>query len=333
MLLHWLGFLLCTAAIVFFGIRLSRYGDILAEKSGLGRTAVGMIFVALVTSLPELVTGIGAVTYAQAPDIAVGDVLGSCVFNLVILAVLDALVRPEPLSARAGFGHILTAAFGIALLGSTALSLLFARQIGALGWIGPYSLVFLLGYVAALHLIHRYERRRRAEFLRERAEEPRYAAIPLRTAVVRYVGNAAGVVAAAGLLPHLSKGIARGTGLGETFVGNAFVAVSTSLPEVVVSLAALRMGAVDLAIGNLFGSNIFNISILAVDDLFYTAGPLLSAVSPFHLVSALSAIVMSATAIVGLTYRAERKILFMAWDSVAILGIYLGNLLLLYATR
>lgn len=76
-------------------------------------------------------------------------------------------------------------------------------------------------------------------------------------------------------------------------MGNIFIAVSTSLPEVVVSMAAVKIGAIDLAIGNLFGSNIFNIFILALDDVFFTKGPLLSFASPNHIISALSAIAMT----------------------------------------
>jgi len=93
------------------------------------------------------------------------------------------------------------------------------------------------------------------------------------------------------------------------------------------------MGAIDLSIGNLFGSNIFNIFILAVDDIFFLKGPLLSYASPDHIISALSAIAMTAIAIIGLTYRAERKRLFMAWDSVGIMLCYILNLMLLYMLR
>src|SRR3990170_7453878 len=112
----WAMYAACTALIVFSGAKLSRYGDILAGKTGLGRTWIGVILMASVTSLPELITGLGSVTYAGVPDIAVGNVLGSCTFNMLILALLDVLHRPLPLSARARHGHTLTAGFGILLL-------------------------------------------------------------------------------------------------------------------------------------------------------------------------------------------------------------------------
>lgn len=99
-MLLWIAFLVCTSVIVYAGSRLSKYGDIIAEKTGLGRTWIGVVLMASVTSLPELVTGISSVTYANVPDIAVGDILGSCVFNMLIISFLDALHRPHQYPQR-----------------------------------------------------------------------------------------------------------------------------------------------------------------------------------------------------------------------------------------
>ena len=333
MTLLWLAFIICTSVIVYSGAKLSQYGDIIAEKVGLGKTWAGIVLMASVTSLPELVTGISSVTYAGAPDIAVGDVLGSCVFNILILALLDISQRPMPLSARAHQGHTLSAAFGMLLLTIVAASLFLGKSTFPVGWIGPYTLLFAVIYMAAIRTVYYYEKREIARFVREIAGELKYGHVPTKTAVRSYVFNAALVVGAALLLPEIGKGLAEATGLGQTFVGNVLIALSTSLPEVVVSVAAVRMGSLDLAIGNLFGSNIFNIFILAVDDLFFVQGPILSFVNPSHLISALAAIAMTAIAVIGLTYRAEKKRLLLAWDSLGILSVYLANLLLLYLLK
>ena len=329
----WLGFLICTAVIVYSGIRLSKYGDIIAEKTGLGRMWIGVVLMASVTSLPELVTGISSVTYAGVPNIAIGDVLGSCVFNMLILAFLDAIYKPMPISAKAHHGHILSAGFGILLLSVIGIGLFLGNRVSPLGWIGQYSLMVLIIYFVAMRLLFVYERRRIAEFVKERVEELRYEKISTRTAVVNYVINAMVVIIAAIFLPKIGEGIAETTGLGQTFVGNIFIALSTSLPEVIVSISAVKMGAIDLAVGNLFGSNIFNIFILAIDDMFFVKGPILSFVNASHIISALSAILMTAIAIIGLTYRSEKKKLFLAWDSIGILFVYVINLMLLYALR
>lgn len=329
----WIGFIACTSLIVYSGIRLSKYGDIIAEKTGLGRTWIGIVLMASVTSLPELVTGISSVTYAGVPDIAVGDVLGSCVFNMLILAFLDAIYKPMPISAKAHHGHILSAGFGILLLSIIGIGLFSGNRIAPLGWIGPYSLIVPVIYFVAMRLLFVYERKRIAEFVKERVEELRYEKISTKTAVVNYGINAMVVIIAAIFLPKIGEGIAETTGLGQTFVGNIFIALSTSLPEVVVSISAVKMGAIDLAVGTLFGSNIFNIFILAVDDMLFVKGPILSFVNTSHIISALSAIAMTAIAIIGLTYRTEKKTLLLAWDSIGILLVYIANIILLYMLR
>ncbi len=332
-MLLWAGFIICTAAIVYSGIKLSKYGDIIAEKTGLGRAWTGMVLMASVTSLPELVTGISSVTFAGLPDIAVGDVLGSCVFNILIIALLDAVYRIMPISAKAHQGNVLSAAFGILLLSIVALSIFLGKHISPLGWIGYYSIFFIIIYLIAMRLVFFYEKRQIAALRKEKAIELRYKDISTRTAVLNYVLNAIIVIIAATFLPKIGEGIAEITGLGQTFVGTIFIAISTSLPEVVVSFTAVKMDAVDLAVGNLFGSNIFNVFILALDDMFFVKGPLLSFANQNHIISALSAIGMTAIAIIGLTYRAEKKPMFLAWDSVGIVVIYVINLMLLYMLK
>jgi cation:H+ antiporter len=332
-MLLWAGFIVCTLAIVYSGIRLSKYGDIIAEKTGLGRAWIGLVLMASVTSLPELVTGISSVTFAGVPDIAVGDVLGSCVFNIFIIALLDAVYRVMPISAKAHQGNILSAAFGILLLSIVAVSIFLNEHISPLGWIGPYSIFFAVLYFIAMRLIYFYSKRQIAALIKEKAVELRYQDISMKTAVIQYSLNAIIVIIAATFLPKVGVGIAETTGLGQTFVGNIFIAVSTSLPEVVVCFSAVKMDAVDLAIGNLFGSNIFNVFILALDDMFFVKGPLLSYANQNHIVSALSAIAMTAVAIIGLTYRAEKKPMFLAWDSLGLVVIYVINLMVLYMLK
>jgi cation:H+ antiporter len=325
----WLAFIACTGLIVFSGSRLSKYGDILAEKSGLGRTWVGLVVMASVTSLPELVTGISSVTYANAPNIAVGDALGSCVFNVLILAMLDAFYRPGPLCSKAQQGNVLSAAFGVVLIGLAAAGLAGSGRLFVIGWVGATTVVAVLVYCIAQRLLFSYEKRQLTRYIKEMAFELKYEDVAMRTAIIHYIGNACVVIGAALFLPVIGKGIAESTGLGTTFVGNIFIAISTSLPEVVVSIAAVRIGAIDLAIGNLFGSNIFNVLILGIDDFFFVDGSLLAVADPGHLLSALSAMIMTAVAVIGLTYRAEKKTMFLAWDSIAIVSVYVLNLLML----
>jgi cation:H+ antiporter len=321
-------FVLSSAVILASGVRLARYGDIIAQKTGLGGTWMGLVVMAAVTSLPEAITGASAILVFDVADIAAGDAIGSCMFNLLILSLLD--VRdPLPLTARVHQGHVLSGAFGIVQLGLVAAAIVAGPRAPAIGWIALHSVAVLAIYALAMRTIFVFERKRLAEVTSAIAGEPHYAAITLRRALLSYAAAAGVLVLAAAALPGLGERLAEHTGLGQSFVGSLFVAASTSMPEVVVSVAAARMGALDMAVANLFGSNIFNVAVVGFDDLLYTDGILLEAVSPAHLVTATSAIVMTGAAIVGLTFRAQRKRFRLSWDTFAIVAMYgLGVLLL-----
>jgi len=329
----WFQFLGATALIVYSGSRLSKYGDIIAEKTGLGRVFIGVLLIAAVTSLPELVSGVSAVTFYDLPEIAVGGVIGSCMFNLLIVSLLDVMTGRRPIYEKVHEGHVISAGFGILLLGLVCINIIAGSLFPSLGWVGIYSFVFIALYLVAMRVIFLYERRRFAEVVKKVAAELKYEDVPAARAYVMYAVNAVVIVVAASFLPGLGERIAEMTGLGQTFVGSLFIAMSTSLPELVVTMAAVRIGAIDLALGNLFGSNLFNVAILATDDIFYTKGPILADVSSNHLITAASAIAMTAAVVVGLTYRTIKKPFFLAWDSMGILAIYFVSTVMLYTLR
>jgi cation:H+ antiporter len=327
----WLQFIACAGLIGLAGPELSRSGDIIAEKTGLSHTWIGLILLATVTSLPELITGLSAVTIADVPDIAVGDVMGSCVFNLAILIVLDFLHRDEPIYHRAHQGHILAAGFGIVLIGWAGMSVLLSGQNISfnIGHVGLYSPIMIGLYFIAIRTVFTYERNQREAFIEDVAAQ--YAHITLRRAVGRYLVAALVLVAAGVWLPFVGSDLAEAMGWKTSFVGTLFVAGATSLPELVVTIAALRLGALDMAIANLLGSNMFNMLVLAIDDLAYTKGPLLSDVSPVHAVSAFSAVIMTGIVVVGLLYRAKTRVFrYVDWISIALFLVYLLNSYVLY---
>jgi len=325
----WLQFLATALVIVVAGVRLARYGDVLGEKTGLGRSWIGVVLLAATTSLPELFTGFGATALAALPDIALGDVLGSCMFNLLILSLMDA-VQPEPLSARAHQSHALSLGFGLVLIGVAGIGLVADHRLPAIGWIGLYTPALIAVYFVAMRVIFQHERHRRAQETREVAQELQYGAITLRSALVQYSLPAIAVVAAALWLPRLGAELARQTGLGEAFVGSLFIAITTSLPEIVVSLAAVRIGALDLGIGNVLGSNLFNLLILGLDDAFYRQGPLLADAAVSHSISIVAIVIMKGLFLIGLTYRVMTKRFVVAWDTGAIAAVYVIAVALSY---
>lgn len=333
----WLQFVLCATLIGAAGYQLSTWGDVIAQRTGMSGSWVGLALLATVTSLPELATGISSVTVANAPNLAVGDALGSCVVNLVFLVMIDTLFRKEPLWPRAGQGHVLAAAFGVLMLGFTVVSLLMSQvklphssglttAITQLGF-GLATPVMLGLYLVAMRTVFAYERDHaiaKVDALADSLPE-------LRTAVIRFA-LAAFVVAGAGVwLPFVATDLANTMAWNKSFVGSLFVALATSLPELAVTLSALRMGALDMAIGNLLGSNLFNVAIITVDDLFYRPGVLLASVSPVHAVTAASAITMTGLALVGLFFKPAGRVLrAMSWVSLGLMSMYLLNTYVLF---
>lgn len=327
----WLQFAACVALIGLAGPELSRSGDMIAEKKGLSRTWVGLILIAAVTSLPELVTGVSAVGVADTPDIAVGDLFGSCVFNLGILVVLDFMQREESVYRRARQGHVLSAGFGIVLIGFAGISVLLGPNGVAysVGHIGLYTPVIFILYAFAMRSVFAYESEHREEFVEEITE--RYPKMTLRGAVIRYILAALVVVAAGAWLPFVGAELADTMGWRRSFVGTLFVAGATSLPELVVVLAALRIRALDMAIASLLGSNLFDIALLGLDDVIYTKGPILWEISPVHAVSAMSAVIMTGITVVGLFYRPKQRLFkSIGWVSLGLFVMYLLNSYVLF---
>jgi len=330
-MLIWLELLFCLAMIGYAGYFLSRYGDIIAEKTGMSASWIGLILLSTATSLPELATGISSVSFADAPNIAVGDVLGSTVFNLVILVMLDALYKRETLYSRAAQGHILSASLGSILIAFAGFSLLLdqAGMSPALGHVGFYSPFIVLVYLVAMRAVYSYEHRTLSEYTEVSAE--RYSDVTLRSAVKGYALAAGAVVIAGSWLPFIAKDIAESMGWGRSFVGTLLVAGVTSAPEVAVTFSAMRIGALDMAIANLLGSNLFDIIILAVDDLFYTKGPLLANVDASHALTAFTAVMMSSLVAVGLTFRPQGKaVLGLTWVSLGLFMLYVLNSWILF---
>jgi len=324
-------FAVTAVIIIFAGTFLSRFADEIAEKTGFGRLLIGSILLAGATSLPELTVDISAVR-AGMPDLAFGDLMGSSLFNLLILAILDlsSNSRGKMLSRQAA-GHALSGNVSAALTAMIVLCLL-AQPVSAHGELFEISYglwAVLLMYLFGVRLIY-YDQQvssEKAAAMSLQAEKTPHG--PLWTSIAGFTA-AAGVIVLAG--PYLSDAagqIAEFSGLGKTFVGTTLVAFSTSLPELVASLAALRMGAHDLAIGNIFGSNAFNMILFVPLDAFH-AGPILSAVSSGHAVSGVAAIIATLVVVLGQLYQVERRRWIIEPDATLVILIIFGALGIIY---
>lgn len=334
----WLQLAACVIVIGTAGYQLARHGDAIAQRTGLSRSWIGLALVATVTSLPELATGITAVTIADVPNVALGDALGSCVINLVFLIVIDFMHRAEPFYARAARGHVLAAGFGVILLGFIGVSVLMGQLVAKAGpgaapamqlAVSLATPVVLVLYLVAVRTVFTYENGLPADG--SAVSHTGDIGASLATAVLRFSLAGVAVVAAGIWIPFVAVDLAAAMGWNRSFVGTLFVALATSVPELAVTVSALRIGALDLAIGNLLGSNLFNIAIIAVDDLFYAKGPLLASVSAVHAMTAGSAVTMTGLALVGLFYRPRTRLFrTVGWVSLGLFLVYLLNAYVLY---
>jgi len=326
--LYLAGFIGCAAVIVLSGTKLAKYGDKIAELTGWGNAWVGLILIASVTSLPELMTGIGSVTLVHEPDLAAGNVFGSCVFNLFILSLIDVRIK-HPITSLVKTSHLYAGLFGIILIALSGLAIMLDEITLVLFWISPFSILLILVYLAAMWGIFQFTQSEKDDHERASMNKQGNKA-ELKRAVIAYITNAVLVIGAALFLPYFGEQLAHLSGLSNTFFGTLFLAAATSLPELVVSYAAIRMGAFDLLVGNLLGSNVFNIFILAITDLFYTKGSLFANINADHLESVIVVIIMTAVAGLGFMAKPQKKIWRLSIDTFIILVLYIGLMVTLF---
>lgn len=336
-----LQFIVCAVLIGLAGFELSRSAHVISIRTGLSGSWIGLALLASVTSLPELVIGITSVTVAHAPNVAIGNALGSCVLNLLFLVLIDVLSKPQTVWSRASSEHVLAAAFSVLLLGLTLIGLLLSQVAQAQGrevsvfvaqWGFDMASPVIFGlYFLAMRTLWAQQQTPTIPLDRSAARAVLQDAVDaerlgLGAALVRFALAGVVVLAAGVWLPFVAVELSAELGLSRSFVGTLLVAMVTTLPELVVTLSALRLGAVDMAVGNLLGSNLFNVSIIAVDDFFYGKGSLLADVSSVHAVTAGTALSMTGLVIMGLVLRPQTRVLrIAAWVSLGLLALYLLN--------
>lgn len=328
----WIGFLLCLIIILFAGTKLARYGDVIAEKTGLGRVWVGLLLLAAITSVPEIITGVSSAALVGLPDLALGTLFGSNLFNLAILAFLDAAHPYTPVLSVISLRQTLLAGGGIALIAVAGLSILAGDWLSgiSLGWLGIPSIVILIAYLLIIRRMYRHEQ---GEEPSPEPGAPQYKDMSLKTVWLRFSLAAAAIIAAGIWVSFIGKDIAEITGWGASFVGSLFLAISTSMPELVVTFAALRLGAADMAVADILGSNMFNMAIILLVDIFYIRESIFSAASDVHVITVAAGIVMSLLVIIGIRLRQKRKTFgIISWYSPALILFYLAGFYALFVT-
>ncbi|HEX7115361.1 MAG TPA: hypothetical protein VF193_09525 [Steroidobacter sp.] len=338
---HWpiglnIGLFVVAAVVVWFaGSRLARYADALAETTGIGRVAIGMILLASITSLPEL-TIAATSTLQGTPALTITDVLGSAALNVVILAVADATYGRGALTSIQGSSRVmLQGVLGIVVM-ALAVSAFVAGDVLILG-VGAWSWLMLLVYILSIFLLTSAGGADAWEPVRRRQDRQPALDDALRKPprhLSLLIAAAAGAILIAGVtLAQTGAALSEQTGLGLSFFGAVFLAATTSLPEISTTIALVRRHQCEMAISGIFGTNLFNVTIITLVDALHPGGAVLPEVGRSASVAALIGIVLTSIFLVGLIERRDRAFLRMGYDSIAVLLAYAGGLAVLYAVK
>ncbi len=320
----WVQFFLSGVVVVIVAFKMTQYADVIAVRTRLGGMFIGTLLLSAATSAPEIITNVSSVRLG-APNLAAGDLFGSGMFNMLILALLDVMHFQERILRRVAVSHALTASLATLLTGMAALFVL-ARIPLRIGWLGLDSLSLILVYVGGVWLIHR-EGRRRGVPVGVELDVP---GIGLTHAIVGFVVSMVVLVITSPWLVRAAKEIALVTGLGTGLVGMTLFAFITSLPEMVSMLVAVRLGAFDMAVGNLFGSNVFNMLAMAITDGFYFRGLLFSEIDANFALAGLIVLLLINLGLIGNLARLERRLWFVELDALLIILSFIGGMVLLY---
>ncbi len=333
MILVWVKFIVCAAIVVVAGIKLSKYGDAIAEKTSLAGAWVGLLLLAGITSMPELITGVSSVAFVGLPDQAIGVVLGSNLFNLLIIAVLDILHRPGPLLAAASRNHLLSAALCAFIIVIAGAGIFVGSEVSdiRIGWFGAFSLFLIVSYLVSLRLIFRYGQGVAVALPADVANE-KYSNVSLNKTYRNFAIGALWIIGAGIWLSYIGDEIAVVTGWGSGFVGSFFLAIISSLPELTVCTAALRLGAEDMALANILGSNMFNTGvIIAASDLFYWDGSILASASLSLALVAMIIVGMTGFLMLGVILPQKGKTFRgISWEALVMIGLYFTGAYILY---
>lgn len=324
-------FLILGGIIFAVALRLARAADTIADATGLGRAWIGAILLAGSTSLPEITTDVNAALLG-VPDIGVGDLMGSTLANMLILALLDLVYARRHLLQSVAVSQAVVGLLAIALtmIAGIAIS---TGGFGRIGAVGIETILIVVVYVLGMRVFYQLTSVAAQGLIPgESAVTSPSAAenrMRLRRAVRTFATAAAVLVVVAPLLVIAAEAVSAESGMSKTFVGTLLVGLTTSFPEIAATVAAVRLGAIDLAVGNIFGSNAFNMCVLFFMDLSYSGGPLLAAVSREHVMTAQLASLCLAFGVLAIMGRLERRSAVARFESLLIVGSYAAGIWLL----
>lgn len=343
----WVSIAAFVVAAVFVwgaGTKLSGYLDRISDLAGLGEGFVGLLLLGGITSLPEVAT-VGTASLAGNAPLAINNTLGSAAINVTLLAVADAFLGRRALTSVIGHPTpLLQGVLDIVLLTVVVMAITIG-DVAILG-VGAWSTALVLLFIFAVWLTSRYQHRRpwsadvELDEKREKTDEApgrkvsgkgkaesdgSLRSYTLKTALAALVILLAGLV-----LAQSGDVIAQKSGIGASFVGLVLVGFATSLPEISSIYAAMKLERYGMVLGDIFGTNIFNIVLIFLADALYSGPPVLGQAGDFEMIATLLAILLTSIYLVGLLERRDRTFWRMGYPSLAVIVTYAAGVTALY---
>ncbi|MEZ4704108.1 MAG: hypothetical protein R3A11_02745 [Bdellovibrionota bacterium] len=325
----WIQFLLAVLVIGCSGYLLSIFGDKIAQRTRFGHSLLGTTVIAAVTSFPELGSGISSVAIARSVDLALGGIYGSCMFNLVILCILDVLHQKQSVYRYANSSLMSMGALSIIMITYSGflMGLVHSPSHAFLSWGAWLTLPLFLSYLVFLKWQANQDE---SEDQNKEIEKDTRKDISVRNAWIGFAVCCLLVVGSGLYLPVVGEKLVIQMGWSESFFGTLLLAISTSLPELSVTLSSFSIGAINMALGNIWGSNIFNVAILWIFDLLQP-GSIYVEASLGHILSIMAGTMMTAVAMLGIYNKpSQNKLLFMTWPSLVMTIMYLLSIFCIF---
>ncbi len=332
-------FAIAATSVWFAGTRLAIYGDELSERLNISRVFIGLIFLATVTELPEIITTITAARMGNAA-LVLGNMFGGITMQTAILAVADFFVVRNALTSWPRKPtHALLAVLLIVLL-AMLLVITFLGDVSLALNVGLGAILLSGAYPVVIAMLRKFDQKESwapIDLPDESQQEVGFLSrdnhldkTSTRSLLLFSALTASTILIAGVGLAMTADSIAEKTSLGSSFIGISLLAAATSLPELSTTFAAARMGAYTMALANIFGSNLIMLALILPADLAYRGGPILAEAEPSAQFSIATGIAVTAIYVVGLLIRKTPSLLGAGLDSWLVMLVYMGMLFSLF---
>lgn len=320
-------FLFAAAVIAIAGVRMARVADELADATRMGEAVAGALLVGGATSLPGLMTT-SVTAFENYPTLAVSNAIGGIAVQTLWLVIADLTHRRANLEhAAASPENILQ---GNLLIGLLCLPLLAmaAPEVTIGGFLHPVSLLMLIVWIWGMRMVRTvhaspmWRPRQTEDTVEDIAEESAVREYSLKSLWTQFLILTVVLGVAGYVLAEVASTLTERTPLSQSVMGGIFTSAASSLPELIVVIAAVRRGAHTLAVSNIIGGNALDTLFLLFADLGYRRGSIYHAVAPDQQFFMLLTVLMTTVLMMGLVRRQRRGFLGIGFESTGVMVLY-----------